>query len=74
MLISLFMTDRSQAMQLSYFIIIVGSEMHVQLESSAHFIEIHPILTILFNNKNKNKNKNNFISEINDFSRKNINF
>ena len=32
MLISLFMTDHSQAMQLSYYIIIVSSEMHVQLE------------------------------------------
>ena len=47
MLISLFMTDHSQAMQLSYYIIIVSSEMHVQLESSAHFIEIHPILTVV---------------------------
>ena len=34
MFISLFMTGRSQAMQLLYYIIIVSSELQVQLESS----------------------------------------
>ena len=44
------MTGRSQALQLLYYIIIVSSELQVQLESSTRFIEIYSILTILFNN------------------------
>ena len=47
--ISLFMTDRSQIAPLLYYIITI-SELHVQFESSTRFIEIHSILTILFNN------------------------
>ena len=50
MFISLSMTGRSQALQLLYYIIIVSSELQVQLESSTRFIEIYSILTILFNN------------------------
>ena len=44
------MTDRSQAMQLLLYIIMVSSELHLQFESSTRFIETHSILTILFNN------------------------
>ena len=44
------MAGRSQAMQLLYYIITVSSELQVQLESSTRFIEIHSILTLLFNN------------------------
>ena len=48
---SLFMTDRSQIAPLLYYMYITTiSELHVQFESSTRFIEIHSIITMLFNN------------------------
>ena len=44
------MTDRSQTMQLLYYVITVSSELQVQLESSTRFSEILSVLTVLFNN------------------------
>ena len=69
MFVSFFMTGRSQAMQLLYYIIIVSSELQVQLESSTRFIEIYSILTILFNNdrsfvNNTDLNKENSLEHL----------